>query len=190
MTLTNPNLAAIIIIICILCTGKVTADNGTVIDNNGITAEVGETWIKWSWNINEPITDIYIDYKLAKDNEIKSYYYLKDINPLEKHTLTLYNYTTTTIPLGSSTVTTLYPKPNIFFMIWVVIFLGIIMLLAKTPIKIILIGGLAIALAVYASTISIGYEGLYILPLILAILVAAYVIYALWDAIHGYTSWY
>jgi hypothetical protein len=177
-----PLLLIVLAILCLAAIHPVCAST--------ITAKVGETWIKWQWVSTEIPANVYVDGKLEAWNTTFNYYYLDGSEALEKHNIQVYNSSNTSQKWEDSTITTLYPKTTVFFLIGIEIVLTLILLLARDNIKIILIGAVTITLALFTSRISIGYEGIYLLPIIIAIAAGAYLVYGLWNAIRGNVSWY
>jgi len=153
-----------------------------------ITARVGETWIIYQWEPNYTV-NVYIDGIRQVTNSAFHDYYLTDILPDEKHQIKLYNSSNTSEVMGSLTVTTLHSQLIIIILICVLIEFFIVLLFLTDPIKIILLGGISIALSLYASSISIGYGALTILPLVTLILTGIFIVYALWTIIIEKTAW-
>jgi hypothetical protein len=155
-----------------------------------ITAKVGETWIKWSWSATETPANVYVDGSLKVWNSSFNYYYLDNAEPLEKHTIQIYNSSNTSQKWEDSTISTLFPKGTIFFLVGIEIVLTLILLMAKDNIKIILIGAVTIALALFTSRIALGYEGIYLLPVLIAICAGAYTAWSIWKGAQGSVAWY
>jgi len=162
----------------------------TIVSATSITADVGETWIRWNWNTQASPSNVYIDGILRERNLTMTDYYLQGAEPLEQHNIKLYNSSNTSELLGDLTVSTLYPKAILYIMFGIIAALGVIMLVCRDQVKIVLIGVVAISLAVYVSTLCVGYEGLFVLPLILAIMIGAYLAINTLELIRGKASWY
>jgi hypothetical protein len=176
----------ILVILCCICIFS------TTVAAANITAKVGETWIRWQWSpvLNNLTTNVYIDGVVYIYNSSFNYTYIQGLEPLEEHNIQVYNSSNTTQRLHDSTVRTLYPKWNIFFLIGLEVFMVIILMLSQESFKIILTGGMTISLTLYTSAISYGYEGLYLLPLIIAIVSGLYLAIKLWEITRGTVKWY
>lgn len=115
---------------------------------------------------------------------------VQNTNSLEKHSIKIYNATNVSDLYESSTVTTLYPKWVIFTLIFTEILLSIVIFATKDLKKCLLLGIVTISLAIYTSSISTGYEGLYILPVIILIANVAYTAIKLHDMFAEGIKWY
>lgn len=147
-----------------------------------ISAEVGETWIKWSWDYPEGgSVDVYINGNLYESNTTMSSYYLSGANANEKYTLTLYNSSNPNERIGGVSTKTIYPKTIIYLLVGVLLILVVIMLLCTDPIKTLVIGGVTVTLAIYTSTVAIGYGGLYILPMVICSVSGAIIAMTIFD---------
>jgi len=156
-----------------------------------LTADVGETWIRWEWNaLQNNTVNVYVDSVLKRTNETREFYYLQGVEPSEKHNIKLYNSSNTSELLAQSTITTLYPVLIIYLLLAIVIIIGFVMLFAKDPIKIILLGVTTVSLALYTASLCNGYGGIYYLPLIITVLVGAYLAMIMWDFIRKEAAWY
>ena len=156
--------------------------------NFSVQAEVGETWIKYYWSTCYNVT-VYIDGIYQNTNPSFRDYYISNLNPNEKHQIKLYNLTNSSELLGSMSATTLYPQPLIIILLVVLIIFLIILFFLSDPIKIILVGGLNIALSLYTSQLALGYGALTIVPLVILIITAILTVYALWNIIIENTRW-
>lgn len=156
----------------------------------GITAKVGETWVRWEWTAAQVPANVIIDGTLRELNSTNNYYYLQNVGALEPHTIRVYNSSNVSELWQTSTVTTLNQKWSIFVLIAVLLVLVVFLAWLKDPSIIILLGVVIIAIALYTSGISNGYGGLYMLPVLVMIGTGAYVIWSLWQAVKGGIAWY
>jgi hypothetical protein len=156
--------------------------------NFSVQAIVGETWIKYYWSTCYNVT-VYIDGVEQDTNPSFRDYYLPNLNSNEKHKITLYNYTNSSELLGSVTATTLYPLPIIITLLSLLLILTIILFFISDPLKIILVSGFIITLALYTSQLAIGYGAFVIIPLVILIIAAIFTVYALWNLIIEKTRW-
>lgn len=154
-----------------------------------ITAKVGETWIKWTWSSVLPC-NINVDGTSRVLNSTLNYFYLSGLEPLETHNIVVVNGSNVSEIWQTSTVTTLHQKWVIYFITAIEILLTLVLLLSKNQMNIILIGVVTIVLALYASSISTGYGGLYLLPIIVAVVSGAYLAYVFWQGIKEGAKWY
>lgn len=159
----------------------------------GITAQVGETWIKWTWSANQTPVNVYIDGTGILTNSTINYYYLTGLKPLERHNIQTYNSSNTSELWQSSTVNTLQSTGIIFILIGIEL-VGLIVLLAikrDDQIKIVMVGAGIIILSLFTAMQASGLpNGLPQLPYIWAIMAAAYTGYALWTTARGSLAWY
>jgi hypothetical protein len=153
-----------------------------------VTARVGETWIVYEWEENVSV-DVYIDGIKQTTNTDFSDYYLTNINPDEKHQIKLYNASNTSELLDSLTVSTLHSQTIILLLIVIQFGFIIILLLLKDPVKTILLGGVAAAVCLYTSQVSLGYGALSIIPFVTLIITAIFIAYALWNIAIEKTRW-
>ena len=156
----------------------------------GITAKVGETWIRWEWTATQVPANVVVDGTLRELNGTNNYYYLQNIGALEPHTIRIYNSSNVSELWQTSTVTTLNQKWSIFVLIAVLLVLVVFLAWLKNPPIIVLLGAVIIAIALYTSGISTGYGGLYMLPVLVMIGTGAYVVWSLWQSVKGGIAWY
>jgi hypothetical protein len=157
--------------------------------NFSLSAEVGETWIKYYWSTCYNVT-VEIDGEVQETNPVFHNFYQPGLNGNEKHKIRIYNLTNPTELLGSLSVTTLYPLGLIIILICLlIVFVLALLFFVSDPIKIILIGGVTIPLSVYTTQVAIGYGAITILPFVTLIVSAIFIIYALWNIITERTRW-
>lgn len=132
-----------VLIFMILLVGIVSADYN-------ITYTSGETYIRWDWDFNSPttITDIYVDGINVTPDIIGTHYYLQDLNPSEKHLISLYN--------GSTLVETAQGKTAlsslmVYFSLILLVGITLLTLVAKLPYQQLLFGtiGCIVGIALY-----------------------------------------
>lgn len=153
-----------------------------------ITARTGETYIVYQWEPNYTV-NVYIDGVRQVTNSAFHDYYLTDINPDEKHQIKLYNSSNTTELMDSLTVTTLHSQTIILILIVIQIIFIIILTMLKDPVKIILLGGVSVAICLYTSSVSLGYGALSIIPIVTLTITGIFIAYALWSIIIEKTQW-
>jgi hypothetical protein len=154
-----------------------------------VTADMGETWIKWDAVCNTTVEVLYyIDgkklenttpyEKLNPDRLI-----LSDLHSGEKHNLKIYYLGNV---IADSEITTL---PSwymlLFFIVLSMAFSITGLLFVRSPIFRILLGVLALLLAVWMMTMTTGW--MLAVPVIPALLAALLIILALYDQVHQ--SW-
>jgi len=139
-----------------------------------LTAEVGSTYINFTWDFNETSSaSIYIDGILI-GNTTLNYYILSDLNPRENHRITLVNNTNPSEIYGSLTARTFYP-PVLFYiiLIFAIAFL-ILELLLKNEIIVLVLGVLSFILNILGFYLSFGYHFVVMAYLMLSLAVVAF----------------
>lgn len=120
-----------------------------------LTAEVGETWIKWSWDLNTT-PNVYIDGTSEAVNLSSSLYLLSDLNPSEEHDIALYNSTGGEL-LDSDTATTLPSLPFTVIILILAILFAAIIFFVDDIYRVILCGVVSSVFAAYFTTLAYSY---------------------------------
>ena len=139
-----------------------------------LTAEVGSTYINFTWEYNE--TDsaaVYIDGILMGNTSL-NYYILSDLNPRENHRIALVNASDPGDVYDSLTARTFYP-PVLFYiiLIFAVGFL-IIELLHKNELLVLVFGVLSFMLNILGFYLAFGYHFVVMAYLMLSLAVIAF----------------
>ena len=172
----------IVLLVCVLLISTVSA--GTF----HITANPSETGIVWTWDTGS-VVDIYVDGEAVATGTSNNHWYLSHLHGQESHEIEIKS-TLTGTTLGISAVSTLHPE-------WVVLLLIVILfillfttiLLRGSPVMVIVIGAISVAIALYTGQISTGYGGITIIPYILAVIEGGLIVLAFWEIIIEKTQW-
>lgn len=155
-----------------------------------ISAEVGETWIRWEW---APIpgndTHIIVDGTGQGSAEGKGMYYLTDLNPNEEHQINLINASTGATE-GAARVKTLSPLGTILFFIAIEVVLAILCLAIQDPVRVVLTGALGGALGFYLFGLCLGHGALWIVVLGIVGFQALFVILAMYSLLADALAWW
>jgi hypothetical protein len=120
-----------------------------------LTSDVGETWIKWSWDLNSTV-NVYIDGTSEAVNLTSSLYLLSDLNPSEEHDISLYNSTGGEL-LDSDTATTLPSLPlTVAILIIAIVFAAMIFVVGDVY-RAILCGAVSAVFSLYFTTLAYPY---------------------------------
>ncbi len=156
-----------------------------------ITAEVGETWIRWEWPAaaygNETL--VIVDGIERGTAEGRGMYYLSDLNPNEEHQLTLVNATSGD-PVDSLRVKTLTPLSTILFFLGIMIILAILCMTMQDPARTILTGALGGVLGFYLFGLTLGHGALWLVVLALVGFQALFVVLALYNLLEDALRWW
>jgi hypothetical protein len=154
-----------------------------------ISADMGETWIKWDATCNTTVEVLYyIDGVKLEDTPPygkldPNRLILSDLHSMETHNLKIYYLGNI---VAESTIETLPSWYMLLFFIVLSITLSVIgILFVSSPILRILLGGLAFSIAVWMLTMVTGW--MLVLPVLPALVAGICIILALYDQVH--TSW-
>ena len=154
-----------------------------------ITAEVGETWIRWEWSAYGNDTLVIVDGIERGTAEGRGVYYLSDLNPNEEHQLVLVN-TSTGAPADALRVKTLTPLSTILFFLGIMILLAILCMAMQDPARVILTGALGSAIGFYLFGLTLGHGGLWLVVLALTGFQALFVGLALYNILEDALRWW
>jgi hypothetical protein len=156
-----------------------------------ITAEVGETYIRWEWSAtaygNETL--VIVDGIERGTAEGRGMYYLSDLNPNEEHQLTLVNATSGD-PADSLRVKTLTPLSTILFFLGIELILALLCVLLQDPARTILTGALGGVLGFYLFGLTLGHGALWLVVLALVGFQGLFVILALYTLLEDALAWW
>jgi PKD repeat protein len=139
-----------------------------------ISVEKGANYLSWVWvpatsSGGSPSVNVYVDDNAMpiRTSYSQRSYLLPDLNPGERHTITLYNasnYNLTTgyyegpqELLGKASTTTLRPQYEVYFILGLGICLMVLIIFMRELIRLILISLLNIIICLFAVSISDGY---------------------------------
>ena len=156
-----------------------------------ITAEVGETYIRWEWPAAAYGNDtlVLVDGIERGTAEGRGMYYLSDLNPNEEHQLVLIN-TTSGAPADALRVKTLTPLSTILFFLGIMILLAILCMVMQDPARVILTGALGSAIGLYLFGLTLGHGGLWLVVLALTGYQALFVGLALYNILEDALRWW
>ena len=156
-----------------------------------ISAEVGETWIRWEWPAATYGNDtlVLVDGIERGTAEGRGVYYLSDLNPNEEHQLVLLN-STSGAPADALRVKTLTPLSTILFFLGVMIILAILCMAMQDPARVILTGALGSAIGFYLFGLTLGHGGLWLVVLALTGFQALFVGLALYNILEDALRWW
>ncbi|OPZ60596.1 MAG: hypothetical protein BWY88_00452 [Synergistetes bacterium ADurb.Bin520] len=153
-----------------------------------VTAEVGETWIRWEWGAYGNETLVIVD-GVSQGSAERGLYYLSDIRPAEEHQLALVNASTGT-QVDSLRVKTLTPLSTILFFLGIMIILAILCMVMQDPARVILTGALGSAVGLYLFTLCLGHGALWLVVLGLVGFQAIFVVLALYNLLEDALRWW
>lgn len=156
-----------------------------------LTAEVGETWIRWEWPAAAYGNDtlVLVDGIDQGTAEGRGMYYLSDLNPNEEHQLTLVN-ATSGAPADALRVKTLTPLSTVLFFLGIMILLAILCMAMQDPARVILTGALGSAIGFYLFGLTLGHGGLWLVVLALTGFQALFVGLALYNILEDALRWW
>lgn len=162
-----------------------------------VTAETGETYIRWEWKSDTsgalPLTTIYLDTdtNATKTNYELNYLYQSNLNPNEKHEIRIYDSNTST-QLGRATVTTSTPAGVAYFLIAVCLVLTFAtILLSGERVVSLLVGIFTIGLSTVAMAMIHGYPELpWILTGVIVLTGAFMIIYVVKPMAEEHLKWW
>ncbi len=156
-----------------------------------VTAEVGETYIRWEWPAATYGNDtlVLVDGIEQGTAEGRGMYYLSDLNPNEEHQLVLVN-TSSGAPADALRVKTLFPLSTILFFLGVMIILAILCMAMQDPARVILTGALGSAIGFYLFGLTLGHGGLWLVVLALTGFQALFVGLALYNILEDALRWW
>ncbi len=96
---------------------------------NPVTAETGDTWIKYSWSGNGSYI-IYQDGMMVANGSTLDYYLISDLPPDERHILEVRD-AETGAPIGTATASTLPAPHTMIFLLLIQLFLMYLVFVAK-----------------------------------------------------------
>lgn len=155
-----------------------------------VTADVGETWIRWEWPAATYGNDtlVLVD-GVEQGTAAAGIYYQTDLNPNEEHQLTLVN-ATSGAPADSLRVKTLTPLSTILFFLGIMILLAILCMAMQDPARVILTGALGSAIGLYLFGLTLGHGPLWLVVLALTGFQALFVILALYNLLEDALRWW
>jgi len=153
-----------------------------------VTADVGETWIRWEWPATSNDTVILVD-GVSQGSAERGMYYLSDLNPNEEHQLTLVN-TTSGAPADALRVKTLTPLSTILFFLGIMILLAILCMAMQDPARVILTGALGGVLGFYLFGLTLGHGPLWLVVIGLVGFQALFVVLALYSLLEDALAWW
>lgn len=156
-----------------------------------ISAEVGETYIRWEWPAATYGNDtlVLVDGIERGTAEGRGVYYLSDLNPNEEHQLVLVN-TSTGAPADALRVATLTPLSTILFFLGVMMILAILCMAMQDPARVILTGALGSAIGFYLFGLAVGHGGLWLVVLALVGFQGLFVVLALYSLLEDALRWW
>jgi hypothetical protein len=155
-----------------------------------ITAEVGETWIRWEWPAAAYGNDtlVLVD-GVEQGTAAAGIYYQTDLNPNEEHQITLINATSGT-PADALRVKTLTPLGTILFFLGIMILLAILCMAMQDPARVILTGALGSAIGLYLFGLTLGHGPLWLVVIGLVGFQAIFVVLALYNLLEDALAWW
>ena len=156
-----------------------------------VTADVGETWIRWEWPAAAYGNDtlVLVDGIERGTAEGRGVYYLSDLNPNEEHQLVLVN-TSTGAPADSLRVKTLTPLSTILFFLGIMILLAILCMAMQDPARVILTGALGSVIGLYLFGLTLGHGALWLVVIGLVGFQAIFVVLALYNLLEDALAWW
>jgi len=197
----------IILLIAILVVGTPVQ----AVDLTNLSATSGETWIRWSWNL-EPLTPadsflrvevdgaqkLSLDLPLTPEEIVPLEYYLTDLEPNEKHSIKVYVVDNSTYPptvstlVSTATKTTQPSSYNNMIFIIALLLLGASLLLSgsKSVILALILAATSGVLNIYISTAVYQVNSSFsIVCTIAAIISGAIIVYLLYGAWEDKKIW-
>jgi len=153
-----------------------------------LTAEVGETWIRWEWGAYGNDTLVIVD-GIEQGTAERGMYYLSDLRPAEEHQLVLVNASTGT-QVDSLRVATLTPLSTILFFLGIMILLAILCMAMQDPARVILTGALGSAVGFYLFGLTLGHGPLWLVVIGLVGFQAIFVVLALYSMLEDALRWW
>ena len=155
-----------------------------------VTAEVGETWIRWEWPAATYGNDtlVLVD-GVEQGTAAAGIYYQTDLNPNEEHQITLIN-ATSGAPADTLRVKTLTPLGTILFFLGIMILLAILCMAMQDPARVILTGALGSAIGFYLFGLTLGHGPLWLVVIGLVGFQAIFVILALYNLLEDALRWW
>ena len=125
-----------------------------------VKADMGETWIRWSWDDNTTVS-IYVDGLHIANSSIP-YYYLSGAKANSEHRLELRNATTNSTGelLSRSTIRTLPQAGTIQLLLGICFVFTLVVLFSQDGTKTTLSGLTGIVIASYGRSLSYNYYGM------------------------------
>jgi hypothetical protein len=155
-----------------------------------ISAEVGETWIRWEWPEEYGSgTIILVDGVNQSTADGRQYYYLSDLNPDEEHQIDLIN-ASTGAPLDAARVRTLSPLSTVLFFVAIELILALLCLTMQDPVRVVLVGALGGTLGFYLFGLALGHGALWLVVLALVGFQTLFVILALYNLLSDALDWW
>lgn len=155
-----------------------------------ISAEVGETWIRWEWpEVYGSGTIILVDGVNQSTAEGRQYYYLSDLNPNEEHQIDLIN-ASTGAATDAARVKTLSPISTVLFFLAVEVLLALLCLTLQDPVRVVLVGVLGSVLGLFLFGLCLGHGALWLVVLALVGFQALFVILALYNLLAEALAWW
>lgn len=117
-----------------------------------LTSESGETWIKWSWDAGHNAT-VTVDGTTTISGITNGRYISADLNPSEKHTITVTNATDGAV-LGELETVTAPSMIMILVILGISILFTVLLMAARDDVRGILCGILGVICSLYLAWIS------------------------------------
>lgn len=147
-----------------------------------ITAESGETFIKWTWDANYT-TDVYLDGALERVNYTLNWYLASGLEPSENHQITILNATSQET-LGNSTLSTL---PSIIItgiILLISIIFAVLMIIIKDIYRVVISGAVSFLTALWFTQLAVlhfwGYALIGIIVMVLDCVIVVVCLMDLW----------
>lgn len=154
-----------------------------------ITAEVGETWIRWDYPAIPGNDTLIIIDGVERGAADRGVYYLADLNPAEEHQIVLVNASTGATE-GAARVRTLSPISTVLFFLAIEVLLAILCLTIQDPVRVVLVGGLGGVLGFFLFGLAIGHGALWLVVLGIVGFQALFVILALYNLLADALAWW
>lgn len=155
-----------------------------------ISAEVGETWIRFDWPETYGAgTIILVDGVNQSTADGQQYYYLSDLNPNEEHQIVLANATTGAV-LDAARIRTLSPISTVLFFLAVEVLLALLCLAIQDPVRVVLTGALGGTIGFFLFGLALGHGALWLVVLALVGFQALFVILALYNLLSDALDWW
>jgi len=161
-----------------------------------VKADMGETWIKWSWKNatpGAPMPDfpytLYVDGRIAAGSVNLTTYYLQGLAANEEHKLEVHRAADNAL-LATSTVRTLPHEATVqVLLILVAIVWGCIVLVAPDQRGVFIMGGIGAVLSNYARSLAYNYYGIDLVFLSLTFLFGSAMVFAVLGWVREQLSW-
>ena len=154
-----------------------------------ITAEVGETWIRYDWTPIPGNDTLIIVDGIERGAADRGVYYLSDLNPNEEHQIDLIN-ASTGATLSAARVQTLSPISTVLFFLGIEVLLAILCLAMQDPVRVVLVGALGSVLGFFLFGLVLGHGALWLVVLAIVGFQALFIILALYNLLAEALAWW